>query len=50
VRPQGAAPDDPKAVDETPPPRAGWPALYALVLGFLIAQILIYTWFTIAWR
>ena len=46
----GSGADDPKATDDTPPFRTGWPLLYGLVLGFLIVQIIVYTWFTVAWR
>jgi len=40
VTPDDDAPDE---VQEPPPVLGSWTALYALVLGFLAAQIVLYT-------
>ena len=36
--------DDPEHLDDPPPLLGSWRNLYALVLGALVAQILLYSW------
>ena len=35
-----------EVIDEPPPLLPGWNAWYALVLGFLVVLIVLFTWFT----